>query len=76
MQALIEYMAKALVDDPAQVQVSEVENRGSLVVFELRVAQDDMGRVIGKGGRVANAMRALLRVVGAREGKRVQLEIV
>ncbi len=76
MQGLIEYMAKALVDDPTQVQVSEVENRGSLVVFELRVAQDDMGRVIGKGGRVANAMRALLRVVGAREGKRVQLEIV
>ncbi len=76
MQGLIEYMAKALVDDPTQVQVSEVENRGSLVIYELRVAQDDMGRVIGKGGRVANAMRALLRVVGAREGKRVQLEIV
>ncbi len=76
MQGLIEYMAKALVDDPTQVQVSEVENRGSLVIYELRVAQDDMGRVIGNGGRVANAMRALLRVVGAREGKRVQLEIV
>ena len=76
MQGLIEYMAKALVDDPTQIQVSEVENRGSLVIYELRVAQDDMGRVIGKGGRVANAMRALLRVVGAREGKRVQLEIV
>ncbi len=76
MHALIEYMARSLVDDPAQVQVTEVENRGALVMYELHVAPDDMGRVIGKNGRVANAMRALVRVVAAREGKRVQLEIV
>jgi len=76
MQGLIEYMARALVDAPEQVEVAEVENRGTFVIYELHVAPDDMGRVIGKGGRVANAMRALLRVVGAREGKRVQLEIV
>jgi predicted RNA-binding protein YlqC (UPF0109 family) len=75
MVALVEYMARALVDDPDQVEVTRAAERGSTVVLELRVAPDDMGRVIGKGGRVANAMRALVRVVAAREGRRAQLEI-
>jgi hypothetical protein len=75
MKDLVEYIAKSIVDDPSQVQVSEIEGATS-VILELRVAQEDMGRVIGKGGRVANAMRTLLRVIAAKQGKRVTLEIV
>ena len=75
MKELVEYIAKSLVDDPAAVEVTEIP-RSSLVILELRVAPDDMGRIIGKSGRVANAIRALLRVVAAKEGKRVSLEIM
>lgn len=75
MKELVEYIARSLVDDPSQVQVSEVEGANT-VIYELRVAPEDMGRVIGKSGRVANAMRTLLRVVAVRQGKRVTLEIV
>ena len=75
MKELIEYIAKSLVDDPSQVTVSEVEGTNSLII-ELHVASEDMGRVIGRGGRVANAMRTLVRVVAAKQGKRVTLEIV
>jgi predicted RNA-binding protein YlqC (UPF0109 family) len=74
VKKLIEYMAKSLVDEPDQVYVEEIRGSHS-TVLELRVASDDMGRIIGKGGRVANAMRALLRVAALREGKRVSLEI-
>jgi predicted RNA-binding protein YlqC (UPF0109 family) len=75
MKELIEYIAKSLVDDPSQVKVSEVESSNS-VIIELHVAPGDMGRVIGRGGRVANAIRTLVRVLAAKEGKRVTLEIV
>ena len=75
MRELVEYMAKAVVEDPSQVRVEEIVGANS-TIYELRVAPDDMGRVIGKGGRVANAMRTLLRVAAVREGKRVSLEIV
>jgi len=75
MKELIEYIAKSLVDDPPQVEVTEIEGSTS-VILELRVAPDDMGRVIGRNGRVANAMRTLLRVLAAKQGKRVTLEIV
>jgi predicted RNA-binding protein YlqC (UPF0109 family) len=75
MKELIEYMAKALVDDPDQVRVEEIEGT-SATIYELRVASEDMGRVIGKQGRVANAMRTLLRAAAARQGRRVTLEIV
>ncbi|MGC9333292.1 MAG: KH domain-containing protein [Anaerolineae bacterium] len=75
LKELIEYMAKALVDDPDQVQVEEIEGT-SATIYELRVASEDMGRVIGKQGRVANAMRTLLRAAAARQGRRVTLEIV
>jgi len=75
MKDLVEYVAKSLVDDPAAVEVTETRN-GSTVVLELRVAPDDMGRVIGKSGRGANAIRVLLRVLAAEQGKRVTLEIV
>ncbi len=75
MKELVEYMAKSLVNDPDQVEVMEV-NATRSVIYELRVAQEDMGRVIGRGGRVANAMRTLLRVAAAKQGKRAILEIV
>ncbi len=75
MKELIEYIAKSLVDDPASVRVSEIEGAAS-VILELRVAPEDMGRVIGRGGKVANAMRTLLRVVAAKQGKRASLEII
>ena len=76
MKDLVEYIAKSLVDDPASVEVTETVSGSSAIILELRVAPDDMGRVIGKSGRVANAIRALLRVIAAKEGKRITLEIV
>jgi hypothetical protein len=75
MKELIEYMAKSLVDHPEQVRVEEVAGARS-VIYELHVAPSDMGRVIGKNGRVANAMRSLLRVASVRSGRRAILEIV
>lgn len=75
MKDLVEYIAKSLVDDPTQVEVNEVV-AGSTISMELQVARSDMGRVIGKRGRVANAMRALLRVPAARQGKRVHLDVI
>ncbi len=75
MKELIEYIAKSIVDDPTAVRVSERVWRGA-TVLELSVAADDMGRVIGRNGRVANAMRALLRVAATQRGKRASLEIV
>ena len=75
MKELIEYIATSLVDDPTQVIVTQ-ERFGSQIVLKLNVAKEDMGRIIGKSGRVANAMRALLRVAAAQDGKRVTLDIV
>lgn len=75
LAGLVEYIAKHLVADPHQVSVKMVENPHS-ITLELHVASDDTGRVIGKNGRIANAMRTLVRVAAAREGKRVNLEIV
>ena len=75
MQDLIEFIARSLVEDPIEVHVNQLQ-RGSSVEIRLQVAKEDMGRVIGKGGRVANAMRVLLRVAAAREGKRASLDIV
>ena len=72
MKELIEYMAKWLVEDPAQVNVTELQS-SSPVVFELSVAPEDMGHVIGRGGRAVNAMRTLLRAAAGRQGKRVTL---
>ncbi len=71
---LIAYIASSLVDDPTQVQVTQFQ-RGPTVSLRLKVAKEDMGRIIGKGGRVANAMRILLRVAAAQEGKRATLDV-
>jgi uncharacterized protein len=75
MKALIEYIAKSLVDHPEQVEVRETQT-GNRVHLELSVAKDDMGRVIGKNGRVANSIRALLRVAAEREGKQATLDVM
>ncbi len=72
---LVEYIVKALADEPEAVELSEIEGETSLVL-ELRVASEDMGRMIGRGGRTINAMRSLARVLGAKMGKKVTLEIV
>jgi len=71
---LIEYIALSLVEDPSQVVVNEYHS-GGRENLELHVAREDMGRVIGKGGRIANAMRILLRVAAAREGKQANLDV-
>jgi predicted RNA-binding protein YlqC (UPF0109 family) len=75
MKELIEFISLSIVDDPTQVQVTEVQSRSGTNLI-LKVAKEDMGRVIGKKGKVANAMRTLLRVAAAREGKRANLEVV
>jgi uncharacterized protein len=75
MKDLIEYIAKSLVDHPDEVQVRQ-GGGGSRVRIELSVAKDDMGRVIGKGGKVANSIRTLLRVAAEREGKQATLDVV
>ncbi len=75
MKDLIEYIAKSRVDHPDDVQVRQ-SGGGSRVRIELSVAKDDMGRVIGKGGKVANSIRTLLRVAAEREGKQATLDVV
>lgn len=75
MKELVEYMARSLVDHPEEVRVKQVTDARS-VIYELHVAPSDMGRIIGKNGRVANAMRSLLRVASTRSGERATLEIV
>ncbi len=75
MRVLIEQIAKALVDDPAQVSVNPVEEGGE-TVLELTVGPNDLGRVIGKQGRTARAMRNLLGAAGVKFNKRFKLEIL
>ena len=74
MTELLEFLVKALVEDPAAVVVEELEEDGDLV-YEITVADEDLGRVIGKGGRVANALRNLVRVAAIKQNKRANLEI-
>lgn len=75
MRKLIEYIARSLVDEPDAVQVREVRNDRNALVLELHVAPDDFGKVIGRQGRVAKAMRTLLRAGGIREGRHTSLDI-
>lgn len=75
MKDLIEYIAKALVEHPEEVEVNETAS-GSRVRIELKVNAEDMGRVIGKSGRVANSIRTLLRVVAERKGQQVTLDVL
>ena len=74
-QSLVEYVAKSLVDEPDAVEVKVIDDSEGRVI-ELHVAEGDMGKVIGRNGSVAKAMRTLLKVVATREGTPIALEIV
>ena len=75
MVELVEYLARGLVDEPDAVRVEEIE-RDDAIVLQLHVAKDDVGKVIGRQGRIARALRTLVRAGGAHEGRRIVLEIV
>jgi hypothetical protein len=75
MREFIEFIVKHLVDKPNEVQVNEVDGERT-VVYELRVGQGDMGKVIGRHGRTAKSIRTLLAAVSAKSGKRAVLEII
>ncbi len=75
MKELVEFIARNLVDNPEEVQVKEIEGERSLII-ELRVAPDDMGKVIGKQGKIAKSIRTLTKAAAAKEGKRVVVEII
>ena len=75
MKDLVEYIAKSLVDNPQDVDVTEIETDNS-VLIELRVAPEDMGKVIGKQGKIAKSIRTLSKAAAAKEGKRVAIEIM
>jgi uncharacterized protein len=75
LQELVEYLAKGLVDKPDEVRVERVEKDGALVL-ELHVAPEDVGKVIGRQGRIARALRTIVRAAGARSNERALLEIV
>lgn len=75
MGELVETIAKALVDNPDQVEVNEIEGTQS-VIIELRVAEEDMGKIIGKQGRIAKAIRTVVKAAAIKENKRVVVEII
>jgi predicted RNA-binding protein YlqC (UPF0109 family) len=75
VRELVEFLARALVEDPDSVQVEEVEEDGDLVL-EVTVGAEDMGRLIGRGGRVANAIRAVTKAASTRADRRVLVEFI
>jgi hypothetical protein len=75
MTELLEFLVKSLVEDPAAVEVEELEEEGDLV-YEISVADGDLGRVIGKGGRVANAIRTIAKAAAVRIDRRVIVDIL
>ncbi|MFC2094328.1 KH domain-containing protein [Bacteroidota bacterium] len=76
MKEFIEFIARHLVDSPDQVNVDEKESEDNKVTLSLKVQQDDVGKVIGKQGKTAQAMRTLLTAIAAKDGKRAMLEIL
>jgi hypothetical protein len=75
MAELLEYLARRLVDEPDAVRVEQIEEEG-LLLLRLHVAKDDVGKVIGRQGRIARALRTIVRAGSVRERRRLQLEIV
>ena len=75
MKELVEYLVKALVDKPEEVKISQTE-ADLATILEIRVASDDAGKVIGKDGRIANAIRTIVKAAGAKNKKRVTVEIM
>ena len=76
MKEVLEIIAKSLVDYPEQVDVKEINNEDQIVTLELRVAESDMGKVIGKQGRIAKAIRTVVKAAASRENKKVAVEIL
>lgn len=76
MKEVLEIIAKALVDYPDQVDIKQIENEDGSITLELRVAESDMGKVIGKQGRIAKALRTVVKAAASRENKKVSVDIV
>jgi uncharacterized protein len=76
MQELLEYLARALVEAPDAVKVGQFEESDGTLVLELSVAEDDYGRIIGRGGRTANALRTVVKAAAVKDNRRVLLDIV
>jgi len=76
VKELLEYMVKELVDNPDDVQIAEEEEGDKTVIFKLKVAENDLGKVIGKKGRTANAIRVIMRAASAKRGKSSIVKIV
>ncbi len=76
MRELLEYLAKALVEHPDEVAVEEFEEDDGTVVLELAVGEDDYGRIIGRGGRTAGALRTVVKAAAVKENRRVLVDIV
>lgn len=75
MERLLEYLAKQLVDHPEQVRVERSEREDGEILLELHVAEEDRGKVIGKGGRIARSLRTVVKASAVRSGRRVHVEI-
>jgi hypothetical protein len=75
MKELVETLVKYLVDQPEQVRIAQVEGERG-IVFEVRTAQSDLGKVIGRGGRIANAVRTIVKAAATKQGKKVNVEIL
>ncbi len=75
MKEFLEFVAKHLVDHPDKITIESEEKDGK-IIFKLKVAEGDVGKIIGRGGKTASAVRVLLRAVAAKEGKRVVLDII
>jgi len=76
MEALVEYLARSLVDDPDEVSIESFDEDDGTIVIELTVADDDVGKVIGRGGRTINALRAVIRACSTKQGARVLVDVV
>jgi len=75
MKDLLEFLVKALVDDPSEVKITEITG-DKVTLYELRVSKSDIGKVIGKRGRTASAIRTIINAVSTKQGKRAEVEII
>jgi uncharacterized protein len=76
LKELLDYLARQLVDEPDEVEVTQYEDEDGTLVFELAVGEDDYGKVIGRGGRTANALRLVVKAAATKENRRVLVDIV
>ena len=76
MEELLSFLARALVDHPDEVEVEAFEEDDGSLVLELRVAEEDVGQLIGRGGRTINAVRSLIRAAAVRQGQRVLVDVL